>query len=65
MNSMRRRWYISTGQMPKYEILKKEMGEVIVASPFKAEMEKEFGTILIQNMEARNSFLTNLSWMIR
>ena len=40
-------------QMPKYEILKKEMGEVIVASPFKAEMEKEFGTILIQNMEAQ------------
>lgn len=40
-------------QMPKYEILKKEMGEVIVASPFKAEMEKEFGAILIQNMEAQ------------
>ena len=40
-------------QMPKYEILKKEMGEVIVASPFEAEMEKEFGTILIQNMEAQ------------
>ena len=40
-------------QTPKYEILKKEMGEVIVASPFKAEMEKEFGAILIQNMEAQ------------
>lgn len=40
-------------QMPKYEILKKEMGEVIVASPFKAKMEKEFGAILIQNMEAQ------------
>ena len=40
-------------QMPKYEILKKEMGEVIVASPFKAEMEKEFGAILLQNMEAQ------------
>ena len=40
-------------QMPKYEIPKKEMGGVIVASPFKAEMEKEFGTILIQNMEAQ------------
>lgn len=40
-------------QMPKYETLKKEMGEVIVASPFKAEMEKEFGAILIQNMEAQ------------
>ena len=40
-------------QIPKYEILKKEMGEVIVASPFKAEMEKEFGAILIQNMEAQ------------
>lgn len=40
-------------QMPKYEILKKKMGEVIVASPFKAEMEKEFGAILIQNMEAQ------------
>lgn len=40
-------------QMPKYEILKKEMGEVIVASPFKAEMEKKFGAILIQNMEAQ------------
>ena len=40
-------------QMPKYEILKKEMGEVMVASPFKADMEKEFGAILIQNMEAQ------------
>ena len=40
-------------QMPKYEILKKEMGEVIVASPFKGEMEKEFGSILLQNMEAQ------------
>ena len=40
-------------QMPKYGILKKEMGEVIVASPFKGEMEKEFGSILLQNMEAQ------------
>lgn len=36
-------------QMPKYGILKKEMGEVIVASPFKGELEKEFGSILLQN----------------
>ena len=40
-------------QMPKYGILEKEMGEVIVASPFKDEMEKEFGSILLQNMEAQ------------
>ena len=40
-------------QMPKYGLLKKEMGEVIVASPFKGDMEAEFGTILLKNMEAQ------------
>ena len=37
--------------MPKYEILIKEMGTVILNSPFKKDMEEEFGSILIQNME--------------
>lgn len=37
--------------MPKYEILVKEMGTVILNSPFKKDMEEEFGSILIQNME--------------
>ena len=39
--------------MPKYEILVKEMGTVILNSPFKKDMEEEFGSILIQNMEAQ------------
>ena len=37
--------------MPKYEILVREMGTVILNSPFKKDMEEEFGSILIQNME--------------
>lgn len=40
-------------QMPKYGILVKEMGTVILNSQFKKEFEEEFGTILIQNMEAQ------------
>lgn len=40
-------------QMPKYGILIKEMGTVILNSQFKKEFEEEFGTILIQNMEAQ------------
>lgn len=37
--------------MPKYELLMKEMNHVILNSPYKENMEKEFGEILIQNME--------------
>lgn len=40
-------------QLPKYGILVKEMGTVILNSQFKKEFEEEFGTILIQNMEAQ------------
>lgn len=39
--------------MPRYEILVKEMETVILNSPFRNDMEKEFGSILIQNMEVR------------
>ncbi len=39
-------------EMPKYQLLVKEMGTVILESPFKKDMEAEFGRILIQNMEA-------------
>ena len=39
--------------MPRYEILVKEMETIILNSPFRNDMEKEFGSILIQNMEVR------------
>ena len=39
-------------EMPKYQLLVKEMGTVILESPFKKDMEAEFGRILIQNLEA-------------
>ena len=39
-------------QMPKYGIVVKEMGTVILNSPFKKDFEEEFGSIIIQNMEA-------------
>lgn len=37
--------------LPKYDLLVKEMGTVILNSPYKKDMEEEFGAILIQNME--------------
>ena len=39
--------------MPKYGIVVKEMGSVILNSPFKKDFEEEFGSIIIQNMEAQ------------
>ena len=39
-------------EMPKYQLLVKDMGTVILESPFKKDMEAEFGRILIQNLEA-------------
>ena len=43
-------------QMPKYGIVVKEMGTVILNSPFKKDFEEEFGSIIIQNMESEYSF---------
>lgn len=40
-------------EMPKYDILLKDMGTIIINSPFKKEMEEEFGEILIKNLEAK------------
>lgn len=40
----------------EYEILVKEMGTVILNSPFKKDMEEEFGSILIQNRRWDSSF---------
>lgn len=40
-------------QMPRYGVLVKEMGTVILNSPYRARMEQEFGKILLQNMEAQ------------
>lgn len=39
--------------MPKYELLVKEIGKVILDSPFRQNMNEEFGPILLQNMEAK------------
>ena len=39
--------------MPKYGIIVKEMGGVILNSPFKKDFEEEFGSIIIQNIEAQ------------
>lgn len=40
-------------EMPRYQLLTKEMGKVILESPFRKDMEKEFGEILIKNLEVR------------
>ena len=40
-------------QMPKYGILKKRWRGHCGIPPFKGEMEKEFGSNLLQNMEAQ------------
>lgn len=40
-------------QMPKYGILVKEMGSIILNSPYRKEFEEEFGSIVIQNLEAK------------
>lgn len=39
--------------MPKYQILVKDMGTVILNSPYRKKMEEEFGAILFQNLEAK------------
>lgn len=39
--------------MPKYQILVKDMGGVILNSGFRKEMEEEFGEILFKNLEAK------------
>ncbi len=39
-------------QMPRYSIATKELRAVILNSPFKKEFEEEFGSFLVQEMEA-------------
>ena len=39
-------------QMPRYSIATKELRTVILNSPFKKDLEEEFGSFLIQEMEA-------------
>ena len=39
-------------QMPRYSIATKELRTVILNSPFKKEFEEEFGSFLVQEMEA-------------
>lgn len=39
--------------MPKYELLLKDMGSVILNSAFRRDMEEEFGPILIKNLEVK------------
>lgn len=40
-------------EMPRYQLAVKEMGEVILESPYKKNMEEEFGPMLIKNLEAK------------
>ena len=40
-------------QMPRYSIASKEMRAVILRSPFRKEFEEEFGSFLIQDIEAK------------
>ncbi|MBO7276307.1 MAG: M3 family oligoendopeptidase, partial [Clostridia bacterium] len=39
-------------QMPRYSIATKELRAVILNSPFKKDLEEEFGSFLVQEMEA-------------
>ena len=39
-------------QMPRYSIATKELRTVILNSPFKKDLEEEFGSFLVQEMEA-------------
>ena len=40
-------------QMPRYSITEKEVRAVILRSPFRKDFEEEFGSFLIQNIEAK------------
>ena len=40
-------------QMPRYSIAVKELRAVILSSPFKKDLEAEFGSFLIQDLEAK------------
>ena len=40
-------------QMPRYGIVAKELGAVILSSPFKKDFEEEFGSLMIQNIQAK------------
>ena len=40
-------------QMPRYSIAVKELRAVILSSPFKKDFEEEFGSFLIQEIEAK------------
>ena len=44
--------YFNT-QMPRYSIVEKELRVVVLNSPFRNAFEEEFGSFLIQNMEAK------------
>ena len=40
-------------QMPRYSIAEKELRAVILRSPFRKDFEEEFGSFLIQNLQAK------------
>ena len=40
-------------QMPRYSIAVKELRAVVLSSPFKKDLEAEFGSFLIQDLEAK------------
>ena len=44
------------GESPKLDLIMREASEALLASPFRAEMEKEFGSLYFKNMEIQKQF---------
>ncbi len=43
-------------EAPKLDLIMRESGEALLASPFRAEMEQEFGTLYFKNMDIQKQF---------
>ena len=44
------------GESPKLDLIMRDASEALLASPFRAEMEKEFGTLYFKNMDIQKQF---------
>jgi len=43
-------------EAPKLDLIMRESGEALLASPFRAEMEQEFGTLYFKNLDIQKQF---------
>lgn len=44
------------GEAPKLDLIMRESSEALLASPFRAEMEKEFGALFFKNLDIQKQF---------